>query len=70
MKCVIESFLVPDMRYGFASGNAPAISHFVCRTHNWQCDVPVHDGYQCPIGRIEEARDNAIEEIRMAKDAL
>jgi hypothetical protein len=68
MKCVIESFMVPDMRY-FNQGSAPAISHSVCRTHNWQCDGPVHDQYMCPIGRIEEARDNAIEEIRMAKDA-
>ncbi len=68
MKCNIKSFVLPDPRYGhFANG--PLISHSVCNTHNWQWDGPTSVNDQCPLGRIEEARDNAIEEIRMAKEA-
>jgi hypothetical protein len=65
MKCSIKSFVIAA--HPFGQGEATSI----CETHHWQFgNLPVGPDTVCPIGRIEEARDNAIEEIRMAKDAL
>jgi len=65
MKCNIQSFMLNKTPFGMAEATS------ICHTHHWQFgNLPVGHDTVCPIGRIEEARDNAIEEIRMAKDAL
>ena len=64
MKCVIESYAVSVEPYGSAKTMS------MCRTHNWALDLsyPINTEYLCPIGRIEEARDAALEAIKKAKD--
>ena len=65
MRCNIKSFVIATQPYGQAGAAS------ICETHHWQFgNLPVGKDTVCPIGMIEEARDNAIEEIRMAKDAL
>jgi hypothetical protein len=63
MRCSIKSFVITTQ---FGQGEAASI----CETHHWQFgNIPVGPDTVCPIGHIEEARDNAIEKIRMAKEA-
>ena len=39
---------------------------FRCTTHDWTILHAIEPGYACPIGRIEQARDDALLAIRDA----
>jgi hypothetical protein len=63
MKCELESFLVPDVPPGYvACGAASSKAVTRCKTHDWTFQELA--SLCCPIGRIEEAADKAIEKIR------
>jgi hypothetical protein len=59
MKCKLIAYAVPDGPPYYA--NAPAKTAWKCETHNWVMDYVVED--MCPIGKIEDATDKAIEKI-------
>lgn len=60
MKCVLHSFMVPDGPPYYANGGAHAVTR--CETHDWTFEGAA--SLRCPIGRIEEAADKAIEKIK------
>lgn len=64
MRCDITCYAVPVNNYA----NSPSVAQALCTTHQWMFPqgVPVHDGLQCPIGRIEEATDKALADIESA----
>jgi hypothetical protein len=62
MICVIVSTVTTEPG-GYSRGVAHAVN--VCTTHNWHLGSgPTSEGFLCPIGRIEEARDLAIAAIQ------
>jgi hypothetical protein len=63
MKCELRSYMVP---VGTPPCEAKAVTE--CTTHNWTFQGPPK--LSCPIGRIEEAADEAIKRIRAEHDAL
>jgi hypothetical protein len=65
MKCRLNSFMMPDGPPYYASGGgAKAITR--CEMHNWTFDGPVSE--LCPIGRIEQATEDAIARIIRAEE--
>lgn len=62
MRCELRSFMVQS---DAATGAAKAITQ--CITHNWTFEGPPK--LTCPIGRIEEAADEAIQRIRAEREA-
>lgn len=67
MKCTILAIAVPDP-FNPNVGRA-AIK---CTTHNWELNssAMAHANSQCPIGRIEDARDEACGMIRNYAETL
>ena len=62
MKCELESYMICSEPFGEAK------TQTMCRTHNWPLDsLPVSTNTLCPIGRIEQATEEAIEKIRAAR---
>ena len=61
MKCHIIAFAVSD-----PGNHGMGRAAFRCEAHNWQVDGPVGAGDLCPIGRIEQATEEA---LKMLSDA-
>ena len=61
MKCEIVSFAMSDSPF------AAARAVHTCKTHSWPMGTGFPVESLCPIGRIEEARDQAIEAINEQK---
>ena len=71
--CQIESFYVPDVAPGeyHVGISYPAKAVTLCRTHNWGLTGSFDNVIsQCPIGRIEQAADEAIARINAASTNL
>ena len=66
MKCQFVSHAISTGRSGDAR------LHTRCTTHDWPMENPytVSTEEQCPIGRIEAARDQAVARIQMEKDTI
>ena len=64
MRCEIVSYHVSTG----ANSQSEAAHH--CVTHDWTILIPVEEGHQCPIGRIEQARDSALLAIAERADAI
>jgi len=65
-KCDIKFWLETDPNVPFNQReNVPAVTRGRCARHNWSMEDQreVHDD-MCPIGRIEDATDKALEKIR------
>lgn len=58
MKCDVISYMVLDVNASFGMGKAVT----QCKTHNWLFDGPATE--LCPIGRIEQATEEAIARIK------
>ena len=70
-KCTIIWFTVPDGPPYFATGAYRAVAQ--CETHGWH-DLPgvtqdLPGGNLCPIGRIEQATEEALAKIAVAKES-
>jgi hypothetical protein len=65
MTCRIIFNVVPEAQF-YASGAVAARPVAKCETHNWMFDGAIGEGELCLIGRIEQARDEAIARIREA----
>lgn len=59
-KCKLLNFMVPEGPPYYASGASRAVTR--CETHNWTFEGPPTE--LCPIGRIEQATEQAIERIK------
>ena len=62
MKCRIISYMVPEGPPYYANGQVRAVSK--CETHGWTFDGPCTE--MCPLGRIDDATEKAIERIKLA----
>ena len=63
-RCQIMSYMVPEGPLYYANAATVAVSR--CETHNWDFGrAPVTNGL-CPLGRIEEATEEAIAKIKAA----
>lgn len=61
MTCNIVSTAISEPGGYFRGGTQ--VGH-ICISHNWDFHTtPVYEGELCPIGRIEQARDDAIAAI-------
>jgi hypothetical protein len=65
-ECKLRSYVVPDGPPYYANGTTHAVTE--CLTHNWTFDG--RPALKCPIGRIEEAADRAIERIRATQEHI
>jgi hypothetical protein len=65
MKCKIVSWLMPEGPPYYANGPVRTISR--CETHEWSFEGPAQE--ICPLGRIDEATDRAIERIKKETEA-
>jgi hypothetical protein len=54
MKCQFMTSQISTEPFGAAR------AHTMCITHNWPLEYPASTETLCPIGRIEQARDQAI----------
>lgn len=63
MNCKLLSYVCPEGPPYYANGPVKTVTR--CETHNWTFDGAA--SLMCPIGRIEEATDNAIARIRAEK---
>lgn len=63
--CVIVSHAVFDQHYY----GAPARAVSICETHKFPVTISTisHEPLKCPIGRIEEALEEAVKQINAAK---
>lgn len=62
-RCSIICFAVAP--HGGGAGSSVG---YMCETHDWTMEYSVSTIYSmCPIGRIEEARDEALEWIRQER---
>ena len=69
MPCEIVWHAIPEGPHYYAGGTCPAVAQ--CVTHNWW-DVPrltqsLPGAKACPIGRIEQAVEEALAKIAAAK---
>jgi hypothetical protein len=60
--CQMNSYAVPEGPPYFANGGVKSITK--CETHNWMTEGPASG--LCPIGRIEQATEDALERIQQA----
>ena len=60
MKCQFMSYALSTEPFGEAKARTQ------CMTHNWPMEYPISTETMCPIGRIEEARDQALVSIAAA----
>jgi hypothetical protein len=60
MKCKLTQTAVPEGPPYYANGAVKIVNN--CETHSWIFDGPALQ--MCPIGRIEEATDQAIKHIQ------
>jgi hypothetical protein len=58
MKCKIISYMVPE-----GPPNAGTKAVCKCASHEWIFEGPFSPEMMCPIGRIEDATEKAIERI-------
>jgi hypothetical protein len=59
IRCKLIAYAVPEGPPYFVYSQTKTV--WKCETHNWMMDYVVED--MCPIGRIEDAADKAIERI-------
>ncbi len=66
-KCDIKFWLESDPNGPFNRMEVPAVTRGRCARHNWSMtdQREVHDD-MCPIGRIEDAMDAALDKIKEA----
>jgi hypothetical protein len=60
--CKLRVYMASGPSY-FVNGTAHAITR--CETHDWTFEGPASE--LCPIGRIEQATEQAIAKIKRAK---
>lgn len=66
MTCDIVAYVIPIYPSHMGSVSVCAAT---CRTHNWQFPVGQPPGaIHCPIGRIEQATEDALAQIRAERE--
>lgn len=62
--CQIVHLLAPE---DWRVANSPTVAVSQCQTHDWAFGrAPVHESGLCPLGRIEQATEDAIARIKAA----